>query len=527
MRIAYIVSHIPRRHELAAGPIDAEWIVDERGSFEIVVFVDYESEGTDLLAAAGITVSVSPKRPVLFAEGSYETAEQLQARLLLEMHLAEPFDAIVYDSAHTTDWAWYQARLGSVPRGVALGAGAMRDIRIVAASPTLFAAHGRKLWALTGALASADFLVSDIGAASYGLDEAGLPPRYSLNELPTLQPPTGPATMVAIVALSEDPAGLASVFQRARDRVATDEGTIFALIHPDIATGPETTRDILLSSVGSELRDRVRVAEPSSDGVAAGLLAQADVIVTARPSDLAVRAVADAAAQAAGVTLADAVPPAPRLGTATPDKLPHQAPQLVAVDGPLDELIPILDSVAGESSGMMLHVPEAAGTAARVWKLPGSSRAGLVLVCDTGPYLGEADPARPALGLLGFSSRAWPSVRRLLETAHTLHEVVEAAASLAHADRVNLLVLPDLGSGQGALGSDAPAGPAWVTDAGNLPPVGYSGFGGAAPAPATYRHAAAEASIKHWAETHGVRDRIRLALPWKWGLLNRAMRNRW
>ncbi|NNC91306.1 MAG: hypothetical protein HKN80_02315, partial [Acidimicrobiia bacterium] len=158
MRIAYVASQIPRRHELASGPIDAEWIVDQAGTTEVVAFVDYESEGTDLLAGAGVTVSVSPKRPALFAEGAYETAEQLQARILLELHLDDPFDAIIYDSASTSDWAWYQARLQSVPRGVALGQGAARDIRIVAASPTLFAAHGRQLWALTGALTTADFL---------------------------------------------------------------------------------------------------------------------------------------------------------------------------------------------------------------------------------------------------------------------------------------------------------------------------------------------------------------------------------
>ena len=34
-------------------------------------------------------------------------------------------------------------------------------------------------------------------------------------------------------------------------------------------------------------------------------------------------------------------------------------------------------------------------------------------------------------------------------------------------------------------------------------------------------------SVREWAETHGISDRIRLALPWKWGLLNRAMKGRW
>jgi len=527
MRIAYVVAHVPRRHELASGPIDAEWLVDQGGPTDVVVFVDYESEGTDLLKDAGITVFISAKRPVLFAEGKYETAEQMQARILLELHLAEPFDAIVYDSAHTTDWAWYQARLESIPRGVALGTGAVRDIRTMAASPTLFALHGRKLWALTGALASADFLISDVGAESYGLDESGLPTRYSTSNLPTTTPPAGVAAMIAVVALSEDPAGLASIIARALQRVTTDANTILAIIHPDIATGPETTRDILLSGLPPHLRDRVRVAEPSTDGVANGLLAQADVIVAARPSDLAVRTVADAAAKVGSIVLAGAIDTAPRFGDAPLTKADHDPPRLMPVDRPLDDLIPIIDELAGDAGAVLLHSPEATALAQRLWRLPGTSRAGLVLVCDTGPYLGEADPARPALNLLGFGMDAWPSVRRLMVHTHTLHELVHAAASLAHADRTNLLAVPAIGVSQGKLDSSPPELPAWVTDSGSLPAIHYPGLSGETRAPVAYRHAAGEASVKHWAETHGLRDRIRLALPWKWGLLNRAMRNRW
>ncbi|MDH3540103.1 MAG: hypothetical protein OEP52_08920 [Acidimicrobiia bacterium] len=527
MRIAYVASHVPRRHELASGPIDAEWVADAIGTTEAVVFVDYESEGTDLLAEAGVTVSVSPKRPMLDAEGSHESAEQSQARILLAMHLESPFDAIIYDSSQTTDWAWYQARLASVPRGIALGAGAARDIRIVAASPALFATHGRKLWALTGALASADFLVSDVDPAGYGFDAADHPPCYSVGDIPAPRPPTGKAGMIAVVALSEDPAGLASVFNRTLEQVPIDDSTVIALVHPDISTGPETTRDILLSGVATPFRDRVRLAEPSSDGVAAGLLSQADVIVAARPSDLAVRAVADAAARRSCVLLSDADKPAARLTEAALEKLPHQAPRLVAVDRPLADLIPLLDSIADEASAIVLHAPEAAAIAQRLWKLPGAARSGLVLVCDAGRYLGEPDPARPAAGILGFGTGTWPSVRRLLEACDHLHEVVAAAASLANADRVNLLAVPILGVGQGRLGSDTPSQPAWLTDTGWLPAIRFSGTESVAAEPGVYGHSATEAALKHWAETHGVRDRIRLALPWKWGLLDRAMRDRW
>ena len=178
MRIAYITSQVPLRNELSPGPIDAEWITAERTAADFAVFVDFSSVGADVVAETGIPVYVSPKRPVVI-EGRMETAEQIQARTLLRLHLEEPFDAIVYDSSLPADWAWHEPRLGEIPRGVALGAGPIRDIRVVATAPELFRTHGRRMWALTGSLASADFLVGDAAPESYGLTPADLPPRVS------------------------------------------------------------------------------------------------------------------------------------------------------------------------------------------------------------------------------------------------------------------------------------------------------------------------------------------------------------
>ena len=40
MRMAYVAGSIPRRGELAAGPIDAEWLLDAGGTHQISIFVD-------------------------------------------------------------------------------------------------------------------------------------------------------------------------------------------------------------------------------------------------------------------------------------------------------------------------------------------------------------------------------------------------------------------------------------------------------------------------------------------------------
>ena len=528
MRLAFIATHIPCRRELAAGPIDAEWIVESRGTTDVVTFTDYQGEGTDLLEQAGIAVNISPKRTVTFADDRQHSAEEFQARLLLDSHVDEPFDAIIHDSARTTDWAWYQPRLASIPRGIALGAGPIRDIRLVTAEPGLFGRSGRVMWAATGALATADFLVGDAPPASYGLLPDRLPPVYSLSDLPTTAPSPDPPDRVAVVALSEDPAGLVGLVQAAADRVAADPATVFIVIHPDIAADQETTRDMIRSGLPVRLAERIEMAEPSSDGVAADLLAGADAIVAARASDLAVKAVAARAAVVGSVVLHGTQPPMSTLSTAHLAKAVHPAPVLVPLEGALADLVPTIDGLADEAA-VIVHTMEAAELAHRLWQLPGVSGTGLVVICDSGPYLGEPDPDRLAFNVLGFGMDSWPSVRRLLLHSTTLHQLVESAVSLTHAGQVNLLALPVRGAAHGFVNPRSPLLPAWVTRTGNLPRPNLGGLSDIEQEPPedAIDYQSEEGQIRRWAETHGFRDRVRLALPWKWGLLNRAMKDRW
>jgi hypothetical protein len=528
MRIAYIASHVPCRRELAAGPIDAEWIIGAGEDFDVTVFADYQSEGTDLLGDAGIAVSVSPKRTVTFADGGQHSAEEFQARLLLDHHLDQPFDAIIHDSARTTDWAWYQPRLEPIPRGIVLGAGPIRDVRIVTEEPGLFARSGRVMWTVTGALAGADFLVSDVAPGSFGLNPENFPPTYSLTDLPASDGPPHSPGRIAIVALSEGPVGLVDLVERSEQRIQAAPDATFVVIHPDLAADRETTRDIIRSGLPPRLVTRVEMAEPSSDGAAFGLLSEADHIVAARPSDLAVKGVADRARQVGATVLADPSPSLARLIDARPSRLEHPAPVLVPLDGTLADLASTIDALRDEES-VIIHAPEATELAQRLWRLPGVSAAGLVMVCDTGPYLGEPDPTRLAFNVLGFRMESWPSVRRLLHHSDSLHQLVEAAASLTHAGRTNLLAIPVRGSAHGVVPVKSPLLPAWVSAGGSLPAPNLAGLSELEPLDSDGRveYQTEEGQIRRWAETHGFRDRIRLALPWKWGLLNRAMKDRW
>ncbi len=536
MRMAYVAGSIPRRGELAAGPIDAEWLLDAGGTHQISIFVDHEGEGTELLRGAGNDISVSPKRNVPFPGQRDLTAQEVQARVLVDEHLAEGFDAIVYDSTHTNDWAWHEPRLASVPRGVALGAGHIRDLRVITRAPAAFRHHGRRLWATSGFLATADFIVSDTPPSAYGLNEDFLPPRFSLTALPDRPARQGVAGLVAIVAFSEGPDGLASLVGRALGKVVVDDSTRLAIISPDVVVGLETTRDFAKDGLVDWQPSKIRFVEPSSDGVAEKILAEADVIVAARPSDLAVRGVADVAAKVGAVVIESAPANHSPLEANSINKLAGAQPILTPVDGSLAELIPVIDELDPDGGSVIFHTRPVADLARRAAQLPGISRADLCIVTDTGRFLGEPDPAWPAFNVLGVSMRAWPSIRRLANQARSLNELIVWSLNLSHFDRASLLTLPMAGVATEALPRYVSRLPVWIGPRGMYPTPNLAELGQKiedldeddqehddldddAPGPPP--------TVHEWAQNHGFLDRLRLALPWKWGLLPRAMRNRW
>ncbi len=535
MRLAYLAGSIPRRGELASGPIDAEWLLDAQVTHDVSVFVDHEGEGTELLRQAGHHISVSPKRNVPFPGSRDLTAQESQARILLGQHQQEPFDAIVYDSTHTSDWAWHEPKLADVTRGVALGAGHIRDLRVISSIPAAFRRQGRRLWASSGFLTTADFLLSDAPPSDYGIDERALPPCFSLAPLPDRTPRDGAVARVAVVAFSEGPHGLATLLKRALQRLEVNESTELTIVSPDVVAGLETARDFAKAGVISPALNSTRFVEPSSDGVAEKALAAADLIVAARPSDLAVKGVADVAAKVGAIVLDESdVRPSP-LETLPPAKLAAAQPVLTPVDGSPGDLIPAIDELDPGGGSVILHTRSVADLARRVAQVPGLSRSDLVVITDTGRFLGESDPAWPAFNLLGVSMKSWPSVRRLADQARSLHELVVWSLNLSHFDKASLLTLPSAGVATEALPRYVPRLPTWVGPPGMFPSPNLAELGQkleenddeAVPDDIEDDRPPAPPSVQEWAQAHGFRDRVRLALPWKWGLLPKAMRDRW
>lgn len=533
MRIAYIGGSIPHRGELSGGPVDAEWLLDASPTHDVSVFVDHEGEGTELLRRAGHDISVSPKRNVPFPGGSDLTAQEAQARILLDQHQQKAFDAVIYDSTHANDWAWHEPKLGSVPRGVALGAGLIRDLRVISRVPATFRRHGRRLWATSGFLASADFILGDSPPGDYGIDERQLPPCFSLASLPDRPPREGAGGRVVIVAFSEGPHGLATLLERAVRRIEVSESTELTIISPDVVAGLETTRDFAKAGVTSTALNSIRFIEPSSDGVAEKALAAADLIVAARKSDLAVRGVADAAAKIGAVVLDDSTATPEPFEGSSPAKLPAAQPVLTPVDGTPGDLIPAIDELDSQGGSVILHTRPVADLARRVSQVPGLSRADLAVITDTGRFLGEPDPAWPAFNVLGVSMRAWPSIRRLADQARSLHELIVWSLNLSHFDKTSLLTLPVAGVATEALPRYVPRLPAWVGPQGMYPTPNLAELGqkieddDKPPDDVDDDQPPPPPTVQEWAQTHGFRDRVRLALPWKWGLLPKAMRDRW
>ncbi len=526
-RFAYVATTVPRRADVARGPVDAEWLLSHG---EPVVFVDHDSPGSNDLRAAGIEVYVSPKRPNVIPGSVTLSADHIQARLVAQEHRAAPLDYVLYSAAMTTDFAWFERSLAGVPRGVTLGDGIFGDLRLLTSDAALFQHFGRRAWATSGFVASADFVLSDAPAAAYGLDEAHLPTRVSTGHGGDLPPPGPPAAaphLLAVVATGATSLELAALLDATAERVPIESHTVIVVIHRDLSVGPELAADLILDGCPPELRQQTILVPPGDDGAAAAFLDSADLIAVANLTDLAIHAVGAAARRAGYVVLDDAEPvPADELNGLRAKVQPSGHTVLVPVDGSPAEAVAAIDRLVEGSDFLVLHSPEHAADARRFIGMPGLSSVDLACLGYPDPVFGLPEARHPNPFVLGVRNETWRSVRRRARHASSLFELTTWCLDLSLAANVRLLVVPGSGDGCQPLASDHIAGlPTWVTSTGILPPPVPAGVSSTDTPPPPL--GSGEPDVQTWVAGRGWADRARLALPWKGGLLERAMRGRW
>jgi hypothetical protein len=565
VKLGLVVSRLCRRSELGPGAVDAEWIAALRSTVDSVeLYVDQASHASEGLRRAGVPVWLSPRRWAMGPDGRSSSADQARATALLHSHRQRRFDALVAASDTGVQPAWLAPALREIPFGIAPGAGAARDLRATWTDEQLFAEHWPLGRCLAGELAEADYVVAAVHPAALGLRlpegvpvfrplsgalpgplpiEAVMPDVGSLVVVATAEPASGLESLIErlLAGGAELPPGCAvTVIVRAEGRPSRALGT-------RVATGCPRS-----------LRRQVVVVSAAQDGVAFDLLSVADGLVLASAAELIVPAVADAA-MALGYALLDGHDRAAgelreSLWDRPLTRRRRGRTLLVAADHPA-ELAESLEWLSEESPAedfALLHSgetdPRSLGLVAL--EAPCSD---FVLWGRPDAVYGTADPTAVDPSLLGVRQPLWRALARLARggasstepgsaipavSAHAgLAELVRWCADPRWLDRIALTVLPGRADGRYVhferleqVAVQCPIATPILPPPRFLPlstPVGLT-----APAPVPLPGRASPVrphrpSLETWARRTRWHSRLRLSLPWRFGLLERAMRELW
>jgi hypothetical protein len=158
---------------------------------------------------------------------------------------------------------------------------------------------------------------------------------------------------------------------------------------------------------------------------------------------------------------------------------------------------------------------------------------------------GHPDPNVLYPWALAVRRPIWPAVAKALHEVDTLWDVILWASSIEWVDRLRLLVLPATDPASCCEVASAPdLATSWLPRSGILPPPRYLPVASSPPVqppPVPYyplrngtprfgdggSAATIAPSAMDWARFHRWKDRWRLALPWRYGLLERGMKGRW
>lgn len=568
MRIAFVLSRLACRDELAPGPIDAEWLAATTPDLDPVVLVDHESPGSQLLRDEGVEVHVSDKRELGQPSGVSVTTEEVQGRLLLQAHQQDPFDAVVYGTDRASTLVSVARELSSIPTGVALGPGPVAAQRLLLDHPEPDVELWTEIWAAAGFVASADFLVSDVAPTAYGFQDApDLPPRRGLRPVPAVEDELAtPPGLVVVVATTEDLRGLASLPTRVAQRLEIGRLETLVLVHPESAD-KMSVAEVIREGAPPLLRRRLVLARPGPDGVAASFLGCADQLVCARAADLAMPAVAARARSVPTLVLdRSGLVPTPSLLEGVPPPRDYGGSLVpVSLREERGTTVEQLDRIAAERmvAGVVLYRPDHERVAREMVRV--AAPAGLTFVAEPLPPYRRPDTSQPCPHVLAVGEDLWSSLRRQLLDGSDLPAMVRAGLDPSGMDsHVVTFLAAETGCDPAGSSAAVPSS-GWRGSLGLLPrprlprggpglvtrPAGtarnVSGDRVRAWAGATrwadrvrlvlpWRLGLAELvepdgdlplEVRRWAKDHRWADRVRLALPWRWGLLPRAMEGRW
>ena len=556
MRLAIVLTALHRRSSLQPGPIDAEWLLDSRSRYRLELFVDQSTEASEAVRRAGIPVFVALKRSVVGGDGTRESSDALAARQALRSHKTEAFDAILYGSDVGVDFAWFEPALRIVPRGVCLGAGAAHELRAIWQDRYLFGRLSRRCWSLAGWISSADFLVSDLEPDAFGLRDNGLlPPRYRLRDAPpAAAEPSPDHRAIAVLATSLGSRELESLMARLVEAFPPQSDTIFVVITRPSSPVGRSPDVLLLADCDESLRRQTVVVPTDDDGVAAGFLRSADVVVAGSMAELAIPGIADLVRESPWVCLEDVAHEkvAPDACGTLADALalgpskPREAIeiQVLSWQDPHTRTARALESLGpeiGPDDLLLVHASGRAGPSVGLFGLSGLYGADVVVWGQPEPVLGLPDPDRLYPFAFAVRGELVPVLIRVIEETDSIWDVICWLTSSEWIDRLRLLLLPAPMDTECWEVRDVEVGAVCGVRCGVLPPARWLPVSvpasnlAAPPRPAVVpclpfvqaSDARPATSLVGWVRRTTWWRRVRVALPWRWGLLERAMKDQW
>ncbi len=518
MRIAYVTSSIAMASTFAQDAFCAEDLIELHREHELVVFIDENTAGSERVSASGVLVSISPKRS-LEIDGSVKASDAIVAQGLAAMHEANPFDEIWYTPDVLTDLAWYEPSLSEIPQMMVVDSATTRSSQRIWAHGDLIRSHGMRSWAASGRMGVVDGLISDVPLSTYGLRPQALPPVQptGISVPAELDIPSSPSLVVLVAGPGGDRDLVAAIHQTAAI-IEFSIATTLVIVHDDLLSDGTPVGRSIWRSVPEILRRSTIAVAMGSDGIAGGFLSQADVIFCMTPAEVAIPAVR---AAAASIPLRVLVRPQPSDGSAASPAHGARPTDVVTVAVESGQMV--ADALAGVSAGstVVLHKQDHVKIAAELAAYGRVRRADVTLVCEPDGIYGSVSP-KLSDSVMVLGAELVGSMSDDLGE-QTLDDLVRSVLSPANVDRVSLQLLPVAGitvfEAQWNLERSCVlpiAGSALAV--GPIVSIGH---------PVQGDSSETQLAPRQWVETLAWQDRVRLLLPWKWGLLARAMRGRW
>lgn len=445
-------------------------------SRDVLLVSDVRSPRVEALQAlTGADLIVASHRLIDSGHGLRHSDFDLAARMAAS-HARSPLDAIVYASDAILDLGWYEPALADLPRGRLLRGLLMSSEETLADTRT-FVDLGPTSVALWGDAATSDFVVAcrpEIGALGWV-------------DVPSLTAPLSEWRSELATVLDGRGLTTAALLAEAEQASAHTDGLLFVVVS-DVSQG-----EALQATLPGHLAERVLAGTPGDPWIAR---------VIGEEGLVPVDAMAD---------LFDDFQPVRR---ETPGST-------VMVSGEMDELGETIDRlIAGGSTEVLV-------AAARSENLAHSMLGKRLLNADLGfmaahrAPMGDLDPGKIRNDVVAIGPRARRAARLAVDSSPDFRTLVFRLTEPSLTTSAVVGLVPNMdGPHPGSLRTTRSPVDLGLRLTPSLLPLPNVPAEPHPPAPEVF-------DAKSWVGHLGWGTRSRLALPWRWNLLPRAMKGRW